>query len=362
MPFRPMTYFVPPPAAPEDRTWLTPSASGFANAPPDTPTDGLRLIVSTEPTGTFADHENDIVDRTAGEWVFTTPEPGSAITVVEDDAVTFWVFNGGGWSDDPIGELNGVPIGQSIQAPGAFTTVVATAAGYFPNDFHRQIANATNGNIDALNSSRKTTRFTGTSPVLRGIVPKTTTVPPADFFGTYLFLRCDTSTGMTIAHQSESVASGRRIITPTGADMRLEQGEIAILLLSTSGSPADWRWLVLTAPVSWIRTRGPRIVALTDGSEITVNTEIGDLFTVAIEDDRTITISDGIAPGRLITLQVTQADGGGHAIALAGNVEFSDVVADLSEVDTTNGAKARILLEWDGADWIVLGLANSGGV
>jgi hypothetical protein len=346
---------------PEDRTWLTPSASGFANAPPETPEDGLRLIVGTEPTGAFADHENDIVDRTAGEWVFTTPDSGSAITVVVDSVATIWTFNGGGWSDDPISEINGVPIGQEIQAPGAFTTVVATAGVYSPVFYHRQTPNSTNGNIDALLASYTLTRFTGTSPVLRGILPPPVTVPPANWRGVHMFIRCDTSTGMTIAHQSDAVDSGRRIITPTGADMRLEQGEIAIIVLSTSGAPADWRWLVLTAPVSWIQTRGPRIVALTDGSEITVNPAIGDVFTVAIEDNRTIAISDGTVVGRLITLQVTQADGGGHAVTLAGNVEFSDVVADLSEVDTTNGAKARILLEWDGADWVVLGLVNSGG-
>jgi hypothetical protein len=348
--------------APEDRTWLTPSASGFANAPPDTPEDGLRLIVGTEPTGAFADHANDIVDRVAGEWVFTAPEPGSAITVVDESGATIWTFNGGGWSDDPISEINGVPVGQSVPAPGTFSQLRSTSTAMVTRLFGTRQIVAGNGDTGSLSVLNTSLIFTGSNVVLQGISGLPGSLLGGQVGSAMYYATNGSGTNLTIRHEDTNLSALNRINTPVGEDMIVYPGESFILVrYQPPGGSSGYRWMVPHVTAHWIQTRGPRIVALTDGSEITVNPAIGDVFTVSIEDNRTITISDGTVVGRLITLHVTQADGGGHAVTLAGNVEFSDVVADLSEVDTTNGAKARILLEWNGANWVVLGLVNSGG-
>jgi hypothetical protein len=345
---------------PEDTVWLSPDALGFIDELPADPADGDRYIILPDSADPLDDKAHNIVDRVNGEWVYADPAVGSAI-IVQNDTPTIYVRSATGWDDGAITSIQGTPVGTEIQAPAAFTTVVATVGVYSPVFYHRQTPNSTNGNVDALLSSYTLTRFTGTSPVLRGIIPPPTTVSPATWRGVHMFIRCDTATGMTIAHQSNAVTSGRRIISPTGEDLRLEQGEIVILVLSTSGPPDDWRWLIETVPASWIRKMPRRVVAIADGASITVDPSTTDIAKVGpLTTDRTVTISDGAREGQLLTVQISQDGTGGHTPTLAGKFRYSDELADISGIVETASYMSELLFKWNATmdAWMLMALSN----
>ncbi|MBK8200422.1 MAG: DUF2793 domain-containing protein [Acidobacteria bacterium] len=56
-------------------------AINILTTPPGSPTNGDRYIAGVGSTGAWAGHDNDIVDRTAGAWVFTTSVAGWIINV-----------------------------------------------------------------------------------------------------------------------------------------------------------------------------------------------------------------------------------------------------------------------------------------
>lgn len=66
--------------------------------PPVSPSGGDRYIVGSGATGDWADHDTEIAEynSTSGAWDFS--EPGAGLLVWENDAGTFYYFNGTSWA------------------------------------------------------------------------------------------------------------------------------------------------------------------------------------------------------------------------------------------------------------------------
>jgi hypothetical protein len=66
-----------------DHSPAQPSVAAITNDPPETPTEGMRVIVGEEPTGVFVGHENEIAWYYLDQWQFDVPENGWSCVVTE---------------------------------------------------------------------------------------------------------------------------------------------------------------------------------------------------------------------------------------------------------------------------------------
>lgn len=67
------------------------------DTPPGAPSDGDRYIITATASGTWAGREDDIAEwsTASGTWIYTTPNPGTA-TYVEDEQVVY-LYDGTQW-------------------------------------------------------------------------------------------------------------------------------------------------------------------------------------------------------------------------------------------------------------------------
>jgi len=76
-------------------------------APPESPTEGARYLVSTGASGAWAGHDGDLAIYAALAWRFLTPRDGWRMWV--SDEAAFLIFDGTSWSDlRDIEALNGL--------------------------------------------------------------------------------------------------------------------------------------------------------------------------------------------------------------------------------------------------------------
>jgi hypothetical protein len=65
-------------------------------APPDSPAEGARYIVSASPTGAWSGHSDDIAAYQDGAWAFYEPVEGFIAWVADEDVAVVW--SGSAWS------------------------------------------------------------------------------------------------------------------------------------------------------------------------------------------------------------------------------------------------------------------------
>lgn len=75
------------------------------NAPPGSPDDGARHIVSTSPSGAFSGHANEVAAYQDGAWMFFSPRTGWRAWNVDEETLLVWT--GSAWTAFSAGEGGG---------------------------------------------------------------------------------------------------------------------------------------------------------------------------------------------------------------------------------------------------------------
>lgn len=110
------------------------------SAPPGSPAEGARYIVSASPTGAWAGHATHLAAWQDGAWAFYTPVAGWLAWV--DDESQSYLFSGGGWIPAPGGS------GASLVPKGAWSSAVTYTTGDLVEHEGYAFLSNIDGNLD----------------------------------------------------------------------------------------------------------------------------------------------------------------------------------------------------------------------
>jgi hypothetical protein len=168
-----------------------------------------------------------------------------------------------------------------------------------------------------------------------------------------------------ITHASVGTTDTLGSITVTGLDENgeLDSETIALVADDTVETTGWFSRLITVRTPAWVidgveETEDTLEIGF--GDEVLVRTDV-DIVELTALDDHELHLTDGTRDGQMLTLRITQGTGGTHAWTLdTDNVTYTDVVANLTDVDTTEGSEAVLLLQWHvgRAKWLVVGLVQ----
>jgi len=111
---------------------LRPAIEGESNSPPASPTDGEAWLVSSHPTGDWADQAGAIAGFAGGSWLFAAPTAGMRVwdksthqELLFDD---LWLRPEK--PEDPVG---GAVVDVELRAAFASLVAALTVSGIFPD-------------------------------------------------------------------------------------------------------------------------------------------------------------------------------------------------------------------------------------
>ena len=111
---------------------LRPAVEGEADSPPPSPSDGEAWLVSSHPTGDWADKAGAIAGFAGGSWLFTAPTSGLRAW---DKSTRQELLFDGLWlrPEKPVNPVGGAVVDLELRAAFASLVEALTVSGIFPD-------------------------------------------------------------------------------------------------------------------------------------------------------------------------------------------------------------------------------------
>lgn len=238
--------------------------SATTTAPPGTPADGDTYLVPTGASGAWAGHagESATWDADADAWIFTTPAPGTVVTVTSTGTQVQTVAGGTATSYTPIQTTGKVVFGTSITP----TALAADVNDYAPTD----LATASGMRLSATGAARTITGLTGGEG------------------GRIMLVHNVGTLDLVLKDESASSTAANRFAL--NADVTLKADQSTLLQYDAASS----RWRVIGGTGSGITSSqsfpfglATTAVTLTDGATITIDATLSNVFQVTLGGNRT---------------------------------------------------------------------------